>query len=213
MTAGIESLYPFLYERTSDSRDARTQLIRSTEEKAREIVGLRDRLLHDEAARLTACAADMAVRFLRGGRLYAFGNGGSSSDAQAVVQLFLNPPHGRALPAVALTNDVAAVTALSNDVGFDVVFSRQLAAFARPDDIAFALSTSGGSTNVLLGLDQAARVGMLTVGLAGHDGGAMAEGDDIAHLFVMPSTSVHRIQEAQTTVYDVLWELVQLALP
>lgn len=213
MTTDIESLYPFLAAGASDRTDLRRQLRRSTQEKGREIVALRERVLREFADRLSACAAEMAARFDRGGRLYAFGNGGSSSDAQAVVQLFLSPPHGRPLPAIALTNDVAAVTALSNDVGFDVVFSRQLDAFGRPDDIAFALSTSGGSTNVLRGLEQATRAGMLTVGLAGHDGGAMAGSGTVEHLFVMPSSSVHRIQEAQTTTYDVLWELVQLALP
>jgi len=155
----------------------------------------------------------MADRFVAGGRLFTFGNGGSSSDAQAVAQLFLNPAtDGRALPAVSLTNDVAVLTALSNDVGFEVVFARQLAAQGSAVDIAVGLSTSGGSANVLAGFDQAARRGMLTVGFAGYEGGRMAEADTIDHLFVIPSASVHRIQEAQTTTYNVLWELTQLAL-
>ena len=212
MTADIEALYPFLYAASADRESLREQLRRSTQEKAREIVDLRERVLRNLAGQLASCADEVAARFARGGRLYTFGNGGSSSDAQAVVQLFLTPPHGRALPAIALTNDVAAVTALSNDVGFEVVFSRQLAAFGRPDDIALALSTSGGSVNVLRGLEQARESGMLTLGLAGHEGGAMAASAAVDHLFVMPSASVHRIQEAQTTTYDVLWELVQLAL-
>jgi D-sedoheptulose 7-phosphate isomerase len=155
----------------------------------------------------------MAASFAAGGRLVAFGNGGSSTDAQAVAACYTAPATpGPALPAVALTADVAVLTALSNDVSFEVVFARPIAATGRPGDIAFALSTSGGSRNVLAGLAAARRAGMLTVGLAGGDGGAMAEPGTVDHLFVMPSASVHRIQEAQTTVYQVLAELVRAAL-
>jgi D-sedoheptulose 7-phosphate isomerase len=111
-----------------------------------------------------------------------------------------------------LTDDVAVVTALANDVGFDVVFARQLGAFGRPGDIAVGLSTSGNSDNLVRAFEEASRRGLLTVGLAGYEGGKMAELDTIDYLFVVPSSSVHRIQEAQTTVYHVLWELTQAAL-
>jgi len=158
----------------------------------------------------------VAARFAAGGRLYTFGNGGSSTDAAALAALFVDPgPGHRPLPAAALTDDVATLTALANDVGFEVVFSRQLAAAARPGDVAVGLSTSGGSANVLRGFAAARERGLLTVGLAGYSGGPMAEAaarGEIDHLFVMPSASVHRIQEAQTTTYHVLWELVQQAL-
>jgi D-sedoheptulose 7-phosphate isomerase len=155
----------------------------------------------------------MARSFAAGGRLFAFGNGGSSTDAQAVAELFQNPgPPAVALPAAALTTDVAVLSALANDVSFEVVFSRPLAANGRAGDIAVGLSTSGGSANVLRGFEEATRRGMLTIGLAGYDGGKMAEAETIDHLFVMPSSSVHRIQEAQTTTYHALWELTQLAL-
>jgi D-sedoheptulose 7-phosphate isomerase len=158
----------------------------------------------------------MAGRFAAGARLMTFGNGGSSTDARAVASRFLVPvPGARALPALALAEDVATLTALANDVSFDVVFARPLAALGRPGDIALGLSTSGGSANVLRGFAEAHRSGMLTVGLAGYAGGAMAEAaarGEIDFLFVMPSESVHRIQEAQTSTYHVLWELVQIAL-
>jgi D-sedoheptulose 7-phosphate isomerase len=120
----------------------------------------------------------------------------------------MNPPReAMPLPALALTADSAVVTALGNDVGFDVVFARQLAAFARPADIAVGLSTSGNSVNLLAAFDEARRRGMLTVGIAGYCGGRMAELASIDHLFVVPSASVHRIQEAQTTLYHVMAEL------
>ena len=99
------------------------------------------------------------------------------------------------------------VTALCNDIGVDVVFARQLGAFARAGDIAVGLSTSGNSGNLLRAFDEASRRGMLTIGLAGYGGGKMAELSSIDYLFVAPSTSIHRIQEAQTTIYQVLWEL------
>jgi len=216
---GVESLYPFLYPGSGQDRAARLERVleevrRSTVDKVAEIVELRRRVAERDAARLAACAEAMARSFAAGGRLLAFGNGGSSTDAQDVVTTFLFPDAAtaRPLPALALTADMAVVTALANDIGFEVVFARQIAAWGRPGDIALGLSTSGGSTNVLNGFEQARRLGLLTVGLAGYDGGRMAEADTIDHLFVIPSSSVHRIQEAQTTVFNVLWELTQTAL-
>ncbi|GEL19804.1 D-sedoheptulose-7-phosphate isomerase [Pseudonocardia asaccharolytica] len=211
-----ESLYPFLHAGSADRAELLADVARSTREKVAEIERLRAEVLAAEAEALAGCATAMAERFARGGRLYAFGNGGSSTDALAVASLCLDPGSGRRpLPAVALPGDVATLTALANDVGFDVVFARPLAAAGRPEDIAFGLSTSGGSANVLRGLAAAHERGMLTVGLAGYSGGEMAEAaerGELDHLFVMPSASVHRIQEAQTTVYQVLWELVQSRL-
>ena len=127
--------------------------------------------------------------------------------------LFLHPgERARPLPALGLTNDSAVVTALCNDIGVDVVFSRQVAAFGRRQDIAVALSTSGNSENLLRGLAEAARRGMLTIGISGYEGGKMAELGSLDYLFVAPSASVHRIQEAQTTIYHALWELTLMAL-
>lgn len=211
--AGIESLYPFLYGGAADEAGVFDEACRSTEAKAVEISALRQEVALTCDDELHRCASAMAARFDAGGRLFTFGNGGSSSDAQAVAQLFCAPGDGwKPLPAVSLTNDVAVLTALANDVGFDVVFARPLAASAAETDIAMGLSTSGGSTNVLNGFAEARRIGMLTVGFAGYDGGVMAKSGDIDHVFVVPSSSVHRIQEAQTTLYDMLWELVQRAL-
>jgi D-sedoheptulose 7-phosphate isomerase len=213
MPGDLESLYPFLYAGAADLDAVLEQVRQSTAAKAAEAVALRELVAEREADRLAACAQAMARSFATGGKLLAFGNGGSSTDAQDLVTTFMHPGgDARPLPAISLTSDVAVVTALANDVGFEVVFARQVAAWGRPDDVAIGLSTSGGSANVLRGFEEASGRGLLTIGLAGYDGGKMAEADTIDYLFVVPSSSVHRIQEAQTTVYHVLWELTQQAL-
>jgi D-sedoheptulose 7-phosphate isomerase len=224
MSDDLEALYPFLYADTGDLTTVLDQVRASTVAKAAEIGELRRTVGARDGARIEACAREMAIRFAAGGRLFAFGNGGSATDAAQLATLFLAPiagvggggaPGGGGtrgeeyppLPAFGLANDTSVVTALCNDVGVDVVFSRQLAAFGGRDDIAVGLSTSGNSDNLLRAFDEASRRGMLTIGLAGYDGGRMAELDSIDYLFVVPSSSVHRIQEAQTTIYQVLWEL------
>ena len=212
-SSGVQSLYPFLYAGDSDIEAVMEQVRRSTVEKSREIAELRDRVFEQDGDRLTDCARAMAGAFAAGGRLFACGNGGSSSDAQDIVTLCLHPPEGaKPLPAIGLSSDIAVITALANDVGFEVVYARQVAAFAKPDDILMGFSTSGNSDNLMAAFDEASRRGLLTIGFAGYEGGKMAEVDTIDFLFVVPSTSVHRIQEAQTTTYHVLWELTQAAL-
>jgi D-sedoheptulose 7-phosphate isomerase len=209
----MESLYPFLYSDRSDLSAVLEQVRASTVAKVAEIGELRRAVCARDGARLADCARQMAARFEAGGRLFAFGNGGSATDAQQLATLFLNPGGGlRPLPAFGLANDTSVVTALCNDIGVEVVFARQLAAFGHRNDVAVGLSTSGNSANLLRAFDEASRRGMLTVGLAGYDGGKMAELDSIDYLFVAPSASVHRIQEAQTTIYQALWELTLAAL-
>lgn len=211
-TDSLAALYPSLYSGQSHLATVLQEVQRSTVAKVRQIVALREQLAHDLEVPLAACACAMARAFKTQGRLWTFGNGGSATDAQALAQLFLAPPTGQPLAAAALTNDVAVVTALSNDIGFEAVFARQIAAFGRCGDIALGLSTSGNSDNVMRAFDEAHRCGLLTIGLAGYDGGQMAEAASIAHLFVVPSDSVHRVQEAQATLYHVLWMLTQEAL-
>ena len=207
--AEMAALYPFLYAGEQGGLDAVLDEVRqSTAAKAAEIIELRSAIAGRDAGRLIACAEAMAARFAAGGRLLAFGNGGSATDAQELASLFLDPGAGeRPLPAFCLANDTAVITALCNDIGVEVVFARQIAALGQPQDIAVGLSTSGNSENLLRALDEATRRGLLTVGIAGYDGGKMAELDSLDFLFVAPSSSVHRIQEAQTTIYHLLWEL------
>ena len=209
----MESLYPFLYSDTCDLPAVLAQVRASTLAKVEEIVELRRLVGARDGTRIADCARQAAARFAAGGRLFAFGNGGSATDAAQLATLFLNPGGGaRPLPAFGLANDTSVITALGNDVGVDVIFARQIAAFGGRNDIAVGLSTSGNSANLVRAFDEASRRGTLTVGLAGYDGGKMAELDSIDYLFIAPSTSVHRIQEAQTTVYQVLWELTRDAL-
>jgi len=212
-TGAMESLYPFLYSGTTDLSNVLEHVRASTVAKAGEIIELRRVIAARDGSRLARCAHDVAARFAAGGRLFAFGNGGSATDAQQLATLFLDPGgDARPLPAFGLANDTSVVTALCNDIGVEVVFARQLAAFGGRDDVAVGLSTSGNSGNLLCAFDEASRRGMLTVGLAGYEGGKMAELDSIDYLFVAPSSSIHRIQEAQTTTYQVLWELTLAAL-
>jgi D-sedoheptulose 7-phosphate isomerase len=202
-------LYPFI---DADERDATGLLVdlgASARAKFADSASVRSRALGECRPVLDAAAAAMADRFRHGGRLFAFGNGGSATDADAAADLFRAPPAGRALAAVSLADDRAVLTALANDVGFDLVFSRQLIAHARAVDIAAGFSTSGNSTNVLVALGEAHRCGLLTIGLCGYDGGAMAGSDAVDHCLVVRSDSVHRIQEAQAALFLALWSAVQ----
>ncbi|HET9893544.1 MAG TPA: SIS domain-containing protein [Streptosporangiaceae bacterium] len=205
----VEALYPFLYENQPDPAQVLAQARQSTIAKAREIIDLRTEVCARSSGLLAACAAEMVARFSAGGRLLTFGNGGSATDAAELVSLFMYPcADAVSLPAIGLSGDVSVLTSLANDVGVEVVFSRQISAFGRPEDIALGLSTSGNSENLLRAFDEACRLDMLTIGISGYDGGKMAELANLDYLFVVPSSSVHRIQEAQTTVYHIMWELV-----
>jgi D-sedoheptulose 7-phosphate isomerase len=204
----LAGLYPFLYGDGDggggEELDEHVQ--GSTARKLAEVAELRARTLADHRDALLATADAIGSA----GTVWTFGNGGSCTDAQAIAQLLRSGAlAGSPVRSHALTDDVASVTALANDVSFDVVFARLLRTLGRPGDIAVAFSTSGSSTNVLAGLEAARGIGMRTVGFAGYDGGDMAASGAVDDLFVVPSTSVHRIQEAQTTLAHVLVELVR----
>jgi D-sedoheptulose 7-phosphate isomerase len=202
-------LYPFLEGEHPDVPALLADLADSASAKAADSMALAIATLEREGEHIAALAQEMAERLGAGGRLFTFGNGGSSTDAASLAALFAAPPWGRALPARCLVEDTAVLTALGNDVGFDLVFSRQLIAHAREGDIAIGLSTSGNSRNVMVACSEARRRGLLTVGLAGYDGGEMAASPDIDHCLVVSSDSVHRVQEAQAAVSFSLWSAVQ----
>ncbi|MDQ2727971.1 MAG: SIS domain-containing protein [Actinomycetota bacterium] len=210
MPEKTDFLYPFIEGGERDSRSLLTDLAASAEAKAVESLRLRTETLAASEDQLHQAAEAMAARFDAGGRLFTFGNGGSSTDAATVADLFASPPDGTALPALTLACDEAILTALGNDVGFDLVFSRQMIAHAHPGDMALGVSTSGNSRNVVLALEEAARREVLTLGLVGYDGGQMARAG-LDHCFVVGSDSVHRIQETQAFLIFDLWRRVQSA--
>jgi D-sedoheptulose 7-phosphate isomerase len=207
--------YPYLFEGGKVSlEEVLAQVQHSTLEKCREVVALRRATLEGGRATLLAAAQAMARAFAAGATLLAFGNGGSTTDAQDLVTDLLHPPcaHWRPLPAIALTNDIAVVTAVGNDVGFENIFTRQIIAFGRPGDIAVGISTSGNSLNVLQAFEQAKKQGLLTIGLAGYDGGKTKRSPAVDFCIVSPGDHIPRIQEAQATVYHALVEMVQALL-
>jgi D-sedoheptulose 7-phosphate isomerase len=202
-------LYPFLSTESPDAGVLLDDLATSARSKVADAESLRADTLGRERTRLATVAVSMAERFGRGGRLFTFGNGGSSTDATSVAVLFSSPPWGRPLPALTLVSDSAVLTALGNDVGFELVFSRQLIAAGRAGDIALGISTSGNSPNLLAAFREAKGRDMLTIGFAGYDGGEMGRSDDVEHCFAVRSDSVHRIQEVQGALAYALWTAVQ----
>lgn len=202
-------LYPFIEAEEHDLSGLVDALARSAEAKMRHSSELRHATVAGAAGTVAQAAGSMAVRFGRGGRLFVFGNGGSATDAEGAVALFRTPPWGRALPAVSLVEDRAVLTAVANDVGFDLVFSRQLIAHGRPGDMALGISTSGDSPNVLAALAEGRRRGMLTVGLCGYSGGAMRDDPALDYCLIVRSDSVHRIQETQDALMLALWSALQ----
>ncbi len=215
MSAGEPTgfLYPFIEAEEQDAGALMTELVRSAQAKMRESASLRAATLERCGDQVERAAVGMAEHFASGGRLFSFGNGGSATDAQGTAELFRHPPHGTPLPALSLVDDQAVLTALSNDVGFELVFSRQLIAHAGPLDMAIGFSTSGDSVNMLRAFEEAARRDVLTVGLCGYEGSGMAVSDAVHHCLVVRSESVHRIQEVQDALTLALWESVQRHLP
>jgi D-sedoheptulose 7-phosphate isomerase len=194
-------LYPFLEREETDVDSVLADVEASTRGKAEDVIALRSEI---ELEAIEGCAAAIHDRLGRGGHLLTFGNGGSSTDAQDLAADAL----ARGWPAASLNNDVATVTAIGNDVGFDKAFSRQLIPLGRAHDVAVAISTSGNSDNLIAGLEEARRRRMLTVGIAGYDGGRMAELGWLDHLFIVRNDYIPRIQEAQATIYHLLLDRI-----
>jgi D-sedoheptulose 7-phosphate isomerase len=157
-----------------------------------------------------ACHA-MAVRFHRGGKLVVFGTGGASTDAQHVAVEFVHPVivGKRALPAIALTTDVATVTGVAEREGVDAIFAHQIGLVASPADIALGICADGESPSVLAGLRTASALGLLTIALTG-DGGRPEASVHADHVLTVASTDPRVVKEMQVTTYHILWELVHV---
>jgi D-sedoheptulose 7-phosphate isomerase len=168
--------------------------------------------LAGQADAVAAACHAMAVRFHRGGKLVVFGTGGASTDAQHVAVEFVHPVivGKRALPAISLTTDVATVTGIAERDGVAAIFAHQIRFLAESADIALGLSPDGNTASVLAGLEAARDRGLLTIALAGGDGGQIAAGKVADHLIVTPSADPRVVKELQVTAYHVLWELVHV---
>jgi D-sedoheptulose 7-phosphate isomerase len=203
--AGASSfLYPFLDERESQLEPVIDDVRRSVLMKSAEIGELRAQTLTDNGDALAACAEALRTSFERGGKLLALGNGGSATDAMDIVADLR--ACGRA--AIDLTEDSSILTALANDIGVEAVFSRQVIAYGLSGDVLLALSTSGGSANVLAALAEARRRGLVTIAMVGYDGGRVLAEGLADHVVMTRSEHIPRIQEAQASAYHVLCELV-----
>jgi D-sedoheptulose 7-phosphate isomerase len=209
-TGASSFLYPFLGESESDLEAVVGDVRGSVVMKAQEAGALRDQTLTDGCDTLLAAAAALRASFEAGGRLLAFGNGGSATDAMDVVADFRSPPRGwPARRAIDLTEDAAILTAIANDIGTEALFARQIIAYGRAGDVALALSTSGNSDNVIAALAEARKRGITTLAMVGYDGGRVAAERLADHVLVTRSEHIPRIQEAQASAYHVLRELVE----
>ena len=155
-------------------------------------------------------AVNAVTQCLKGGnKLIFFGNGGSAADSQHIAAEFIGrfQKERQSLPAIALTTDTSILTALGNDYGFDIVFARQIAGLGKKSDVAFAISTSGNSPNVLEGVKQAKKMGIKIIALTGGTGGKLASLCDIS--LIVPSTVTARIQESHICIAHTICELVE----
>ncbi len=207
-------LYPFLHGERHDASRMDEALLESVRQKAGESVNVKQEFFEQNGPAVVEIARVIAAVYESGGRLLTMGNGGSSCDAAHVAVEFLHPvTAGRpALTAINLVADMAMLTAVGNDVGFANIYTRQIIAHGRKGDAVIGISTSGNSENLINGFATAKEHGIVTVGLAGGDGGQMKTSASVDHCLVVPSDSIHRIQECHVAIYHILWDLVHTLL-
>ena len=168
--------------------------------------------INDNLMRVVAVIDAVTAALKAGNKILLFGNGGSAADAQHLAGEFVNrfiierPP----LPAIALTTDTSVITSIGNDYDFSEIFSKQIRAIGQKGDIAWGMSTSGTSANVVKAMETAKKIGMVTIGLTGRDGGEIARIVD--HALIVSSTSTPRIQEVHITVGHAICEMVDFKL-
>jgi D-sedoheptulose 7-phosphate isomerase len=180
--------------------------------KCGESVEMKQKFFAKYADQIEILSQEMAKRFAGGKKLLTMGNGGSLCDALHFAVEFTHPiiEKRAAFPVVSLMTDIATMTAVGNDADFSHVFIDQLRLLGRPGDMALAVSTSGKSPNLIYALEEARKKEMLTIAWGGKDGGRFPEIAE--YCFIVPSYSIHRIQEVHATLVHVLWDLIHLAL-
>lgn len=173
---------------------------------------VKDIFLNENLGKLVNVVEAITAALKSGNKILLFGNGGSAADAQHLTAEFVNrfiierPP----LPAIALTTDTSVITSIGNDYDFSEIFSKQIRAIGQTGDIAWGISTSGNSPNVLKGLEQAKKMGMTTVGFTGKDGGDIAKMVDFS--IHVASNSTARVQETHITAGHAICEMVDIKL-
>ena len=180
--------------------------------KCGESVEMKEKFFAKYADQIEELSRDMAKRFADGKKLLTMGNGGSLCDALHFAVEFTHPiiEKRAAFPVVSLMTDIATMTAVSNDLDFSRAFVNQLRLLGQSGDMILAVSTSGKSPNLIYALEEARKRKMLTIAWGGKDGGRFPEIAD--YCFVVPSYSIHRIQEVHATLVHVLWDLIHIAL-
>jgi D-sedoheptulose 7-phosphate isomerase len=206
-------LYPFLgpSEVREDMNDVVGEVAASVRMKAQEDAKLRAQIADEASQQIVAAASAVHHRLTRGGKLIVFGNGGSATDANDFAIDCVLPPEGyRPVPAISLSMEPANLTAIANDVGIELIFLRQIIAHARPEDVAVGISTSGGSRNIIMALEEARKRGLLTVALLGYDGGEILRRRLADFPLVVKSDYIPRIQEVQASTYHVIRETLEV---
>ena len=206
-----EFLYPFLGREKQGTDELIDEVANSIQMKVHDDATLRDQVAREQAEQISNTALAMHERLRRGGKLILFGNGGSATDANDWAIDCVLPPHGyRPVPAVSLSLEPANITAVANDVGTEVIFLRQLIAQARPEDVAVGISTSGGSRNIIMALEEARKRNLLTVALLGYDGGEIQRRGLADFPVVVRCDYIPRIQEVQASIYHIIRELLEV---
>ncbi len=204
-------LYPFLGSEKQPTGDLLTEVANSIRMKVGDDARLRQQVAREEADQISSTALAIRERLLRGGKLILFGNGGSATDANDWAIDCVLPPHGyRSIPAISLALEPANITAVANDVGTELIFMRQLIAQARPEDVAIGISTSGGSRNIVMALEEARKRKLLTVALLGYDGGEILRRQLADFPVVVHCDYIPRIQEVQASIYHLIRESLEV---
>jgi D-sedoheptulose 7-phosphate isomerase len=203
-------LYPFLGKDKQETFDVLAKVADSIQMKVRDDAALRTRVAREEAEKIGAATIAIRERLERGGKLIIFGNGGSATDANDwAIDCVMPPPGYAPIPAVSLAMEPANISAIANDVGTELIFLRQLIAQARPPDVAVAISTSGGSKNVVMALEEARKRNLLTVALLGYDGGEVLRRGLADFSLIVRSDYIPRIQEVQASIYHLIREALE----
>ena len=206
-----EFLYPFLGREKQPTGDVIAEVASSIQMKVADDAKLRAQVAAEEAEQIGNAVSAISERIRRGGKLIIFGNGGSATDANDWAIDCVSPPSGwKPIPAVSLALEPANITAIANDVGTEVIFLRQMIAQAQPEDVAIAISTSGGSRNLIMPLEEARKRNLLTVALLGYDGGEINRRELAEFPLIVRSDYIPRIQEIQASIYHVIREALEV---